>query len=144
MEIEKEVTEFVKTINRGPLKEYFPQKKEDIDWDKDKIYVEALYQGYLDACRTFEWSEKVKKDYPNEKEKRGYIEGEFKSGIACKIREYLNNSKACSFDVFHGELCENLKECFREKETNITYGQAQKIINMGNLKKNNLLTAICR
>lgn len=51
-------------------------------------------------------------------------------GIACKIREYLNNSKACSFDVFHGELCENLKECFREKETNITYGQAQKIINM--------------
>ena len=130
MEIEKEVTEFVKTINRGPLKEYFPQKKEDIDWDKDKIYVEALYQGYLDACRTFEWSEKVKKDYPNEKEKRGYIEGEFKSDIACKIREYLNNSKACSFDVFHGELCENLKECFREKETNITYGQAQKIINM--------------
>ena len=130
MEIEKEVTEFVKTINRGPLKEYFPKKKEDIDWDKDKIYVEALYQGYLDACRTFEWSEKVKKDYPNEKEKRGYIEGEFKLGIACKIREYLNNSKACSFDVFHGELCENLKECFREKETNITYGQAQKIINM--------------
>ena len=130
MEIEKEGTEFVKTINRGPLKEYFPQKKEDIDWDKDKIYVEALYQGYLDACRTFEWSEKVKKDYPNEKEKRGYIEGEFKSDIACKIREYLNNSKACSFDVFHGELCENLKECFREKETNITYGQAQKIINM--------------
>lgn len=130
MEIEKEVTEFVKTINRGPLKEYFPKKKEDIDWDKDKIYVEALYQGYLDACRTFEWSEKVKKDYPNEKEKRGYIEGQFKSGIACKIREYLNNSKAYSFDVFHGELCENLKECFREKETNITYGQAQKIINM--------------
>ena len=31
MEIEKEVTEFVKTINRGPLKEYFPKKKEDID-----------------------------------------------------------------------------------------------------------------
>ena len=27
MEIEKEVTEFVKTINRGPLKEYFPKKK---------------------------------------------------------------------------------------------------------------------
>ena len=65
MEIEKEVTEFVKTINRGPLKEYFPKKKEDIDWDKDKIYVEALYQGYLDACRTFEWTEKVKKDYLN-------------------------------------------------------------------------------
>ena len=27
MEIEKEVTEFVKTINRGPLKEYFPKEK---------------------------------------------------------------------------------------------------------------------
>ena len=37
MEIEKEVTEFVKTINRGPLKEYFPQKKEDIDWDKEQL-----------------------------------------------------------------------------------------------------------
>lgn len=129
MGIEKEVTEFVKTINRGPLKEYFPQKKEDIDWDKDKIYVEALYQGYLDACRTFEWSEKVKKDYPNEEAKRGYIEGKFESSIACKIREYLNNPKAYSFDVFHGDLCEKLKKCFQE-ETNITYGQAQKIVNM--------------
>lgn len=28
MEIEKEVTEFVKTINRGPLKEYFPKGKQ--------------------------------------------------------------------------------------------------------------------
>ena len=74
MEIEKEVTEFVKTINRGPLKEYFPKEKTEekkIDWNKDDVYVEALYQGYLDACRTFKWSEKVKKDYPNEEAKRG-------------------------------------------------------------------------
>ena len=127
MEIEKEVTEFVKNINRGPLKEYFPK---EIDWNKDDIYVEALYQGYLDACRTFKWSEKIKKDYPNEKAKRGYIKGRFKSGIAREIREYLNNSKAYSFDVFHGKLCKKLKECFLEEETNITYGQAQKIVNM--------------
>ena len=87
MEIEKEVTEFVKTINRGPFKEYFPKEKTEekkIDWNKDDVYVEALYQGYLDACRTFKWSEKVKKDYPNEEAKRRYIEGKFKSGIARK------------------------------------------------------------
>lgn len=133
MEIEKEVENFIKTINREPLKEYFPKEiieKKKIDWNEDDIYAKALYQGYLDACRTFEWSEKVKKDYPNEKEKREYIEGKFESGIACKIREYLNNPKAYSFDVFHGKLCEELKECFQEEETDITYGQAQKIVNM--------------
>ena len=133
MEIEKEVTKFVKTINRGPLKEYFPKEKTEekkIDWNKDDVYVEALYQGYLDACRTFKWSEKVKKDYPNEEAKRGYIEGKFKSGIAREIREYLNKPKAYSFDVFHGKVCKKLKECFTEKETNITYGQTQKIVNM--------------
>ena len=27
MEIEKEVTEFVKTINRGTVKRYFPKKR---------------------------------------------------------------------------------------------------------------------
>lgn len=133
MEIEKEVTEFVKTINRGPLKEYFPKEKTEekkIDWNKDDVYVEALYQGYLDACRTFKWSEKVKKDYPNEEAKRGYIEGKFKSGIAREIREYLNKPKAYPFDVFHEKVCKKLKECFPEKETNITYGQTQKIVNM--------------
>lgn len=135
MEIEKEVENFIKTINKEPLKEYFSkeiteEKEIEIEWNKDDIYVKALYQGYLDACRTFEWSEKVKRDYPNEKEKRKYIEGKFKSGIACKIREYLNNPKAYSFGVFHGELCEKLKERFQEEETNITYGQAQKIVNM--------------
>ena len=135
MEIEKEVTEFVKTINRGPLKEYFPKEKTEekkIDWNKDNVYVEALYQGYLDACRTFKWSEKVKKNYPNEKAKRGYIEGKFKSDIAREIREYLNKPKAYSysFDVFHEKVCKKLKECFPEKETNITYGQTQKIVNM--------------
>ena len=133
MEIEKEVTKFVKTINRGPLKEYFPKEKTEekkIDWNKDDVYVEALYQGYLDAFRTFKWSEKVKKDYPNEEAKRGYIEGKFKSGIAREIRKYLNKPKAYSFDVFHGKVCKKLKECFPEKETNITYGQTQKIVNM--------------
>lgn len=133
MEIEKEVAEFVKTINRGPLKEYFPKEKTEekkIDWNKDDVYVEALYQGYLDACRTFKWSEKVKKDYPNEEAKRGYIEGKFKSGIAHEIREYLNKPKAYSFDGFHEKVCKKLKECFPEKETNITYGQTQKIVNM--------------
>lgn len=133
MEIEKEVTEFVKTINRGPLKEYFPKEKTEekkIDWNKDDVYVEALYQGYLDACRTFKWSEKVKKDYPNEEAKRGYIEGKFKSGIAHEIREYLNKPKAYSLDGFHEKVCKKLKECFPEKETNITYGQTQKIVNM--------------
>ena len=28
-------------------------KEKKIDWNKDDVYVEALYQGYLDACRTF-------------------------------------------------------------------------------------------
>lgn len=61
MEIEKEVAEFVDTIKKDPFKYYFQNKEnEKVKWEEDKVYVDALYQGYLDACRTFKWEKMVR------------------------------------------------------------------------------------
>ena len=65
MEIEKEVAEFVDTIKKDPFKYYFQNKEnKKVKWEEDKVYVDALYQGYLDACRTF----KCEKDGKDNKE----------------------------------------------------------------------------
>lgn len=69
MEIEKEVAEFVDTIKKDPFKYYFQNKEnKKVKWEEDKVYVDALYQGYLDACRTFKWEKdgKDNKEYIRE------------------------------------------------------------------------------
>lgn len=70
------------------------------------------------------------KSLTNETKKREYIEKIMQDSIVCQIREYLNNPKSASFDILHETLCTNLKECFSKEKINVTYGQAQKIVNM--------------
>ena len=64
-EIEKEikdsVDDFIGTIKKEPCCEYFSDKTE-ADWECEKVYKDALYQGYLDACRTIHWSTKARED----------------------------------------------------------------------------------
>ena len=124
MEIEKEVAEFVDTIKKDPFKYYFQNKEnEKVKWEEDKVYVDALYQGYLDACRTFKWE----KDGKDNKE---YIREIFEEKeIVGEMKNYLRADKLESFDEIHKKICVNLIEKCKER-TNITYGQAQKIINM--------------
>lgn len=124
MEIEKEVAEFVDTIKKDPFKYYFQNKEnERVKWEEDKVYVDALYQGYLDACRTFKW----KKDGKDNKE---YIREIFEEKeIVGDMKNYLRADKLESFDEIHKKICVNLIEKCKER-TNMTYGQAQKIINM--------------
>ena len=68
MEIEKEVENF-KDVIRADYKKWLDEKllmKKDI-----RVYVDALYQGYLDACRTFKWSsESEVKKCKNDVDKR--------------------------------------------------------------------------
>lgn len=124
MEIEKEVAEFVDTIKKDPFKYYFQNKEnEKVKWEEDKVYVDALYQGYLDACRTFKWE----KDGKDNKE---YIREIFEEKeIVGEMKNYLRADKLESFDEIHKKICVNLIEKCKER-TNMTYGQAQKIINM--------------
>lgn len=124
MEIEKEVAEFVDTIKKDPFKYYFQNKEnERVKWEEDKVYVDALYQGYLDACRTFKWE----KDGKDNKE---YIREIFEEKeIVGDMKNYLRADKLESFDEIHKKICVNLIEKCKER-TNMTYGQAQKIINM--------------
>lgn len=123
MEIEKEIAEFVDTIKKDPFKYYFQNKKiEKVKWEEDKVYVDALYQGYLDACRTFKWE----KDGKDNKE---YICSIFeKQEIAKYMKNYLRGDTIGNFDEIHKNLCVNLIE--KCERTNMTYGQAQKIVNM--------------
>ena len=64
-EIEKEikdsVDDFIGTIKKEPCCEYFSDKTE-ADWECEKVYKDALYQGYLDACRTIHWSTKAREE----------------------------------------------------------------------------------
>ena len=124
MEIEKEIAEFVDTIKKDPFKCYFQNKgNEKVKWEEDKVYVDALYQGYLDACRTFKW-EKDGKD--NKKYIRGIFE---EKEIVGDMKNYLSVGKIESFDEIHKKICVNLIEKCEER-ISMTYGQAQKIINM--------------
>ena len=122
MNIEKEVAEFAATIKKDPFKRYV-QDRENVNWEEDQMYADALYQGYLDACRTFKW----KKDGEDNKK---YIQGIFEEKeIVEDMKEYLGGEKKENFDEIHKKLCNNfIQKC--EQRTNMTYGQAQKIINM--------------
>ena len=56
-------------LKKDPFKYYFQNKEnKKVKWEEDKVYVDALYQGYLDACRTFKWEKdgKDNKEYIRE------------------------------------------------------------------------------
>ena len=132
MEIEKEVENF-KDVIRADYKKWLDEKplmKKDI-----RVYVDALYQGYLDACRTFKWSSESKvKKCKNDVDKREKIkkicEGKKPSGCAYQIREYLTKDNSIDFNEKHVELCKSLHENFKKNGVMVSYGQAQKIVNM--------------
>ena len=74
-----------------------------------KIYVHAIWLGYLDACRTFNEQKKLKKS------------DKAIESLAKSIKRYLDND--CDFD--HDSYCKLLVDSYA-----MHYGQAQKIVNM--------------
>lgn len=137
-EIEKSINEFKKTITKDPFKQYLELKAEEIEKKKneEELYKNALYQGYLDACRTISWSENLKKAYKKDSDKRDYIFS-ILSNSAIRIKSYIEDDDLQNhnnFDDFHYYLCEELIADFQNGDSKygieITYGHAQKIINM--------------
>lgn len=126
-EIEKSVNEFKKTITKDPFKQYLDKNMAENLEDKDKqilFCADALYQGYLDACRTFQRQEKINK-IKVENEKPVETENNKLWSIADDIYKYLCDGNIDEFDEQHHNWC----KCFMEYQ-GMKYGQAQKIVNM--------------
>lgn len=149
--ISKEVESFVKTI-RGDFKIYFVEDKDkstlgDLINNKDKdmgreVIVNALYSGYLDACRTITWGQAGNR-YATDNQKKEVIkkifefngkeeEEEKNWSTVDYILECLENNSQDkdTFDKYHSIMCQKLIAGFAEENITITYGHAQKIINM--------------
>lgn len=124
--IPNEVESFIKTI-RGDFKAYF---LEDFMNNKDKkiadiaVIVDALYSGYLDACRTFHGQEKINK-IKIENEKADGTENNKLRSIAEDIYKYLCDGNKNKFNEQHDKWCQWFVDYWGMK-----YGQAQKIVNM--------------
>ena len=87
----------------------------------DDVYYYAVWQGYLDAKRTFDGVSRIGKRK----------EDAFRA-LAEKIKGYFEDTSFKDdqdyFDQKHKKMCESLITSFGDYS--ITYGQAQKIVNM--------------
>ena len=148
----EEVENFKNTIKKDPCRKYFePKESAEDDWDKEDVYMDALYQGYLDTCRTIHWNSKAneegknlsgaKKEWDKEKDKKGFSPKanpmrEPLKDVAEGLQEYFQDNKEDTnkepFNKKHTEWCKMLKTSYNRYfiEEKLTYGQAQKIINM--------------
>lgn len=107
------VNKFIQTIKKKPCNQYFDGSKE-INIEKGELYEDALYQGYIDACRTIKGASKI---------------GDNKKALsktAEKIKNYLRGGN--NFE--HSSWCEDLIKDYESIGIVITYGHAQKIVNM--------------
>ena len=113
VDCKKNIDEFKKTVVKGPFKHYLDEKTTLEKSTDIEVYCAAIYQGYLDACRTFKMNELPLMSDPYE----ATIEG-----LAHKVADYLG-TKTAIFD--HDAFCEVLVSRKR-----MSYGHAQKIVNM--------------
>ena len=103
----KFVEDFKKTITKGEFKKYLGlvlNKETSLE-----VYSAAIYQGYLDTCRTF------KGDYLERSDERIKV-------LARKLKDYLDNPNE---EFQHNDYCKVLIE-----DNRMSFGQAQKIVNM--------------
>ena len=127
----KEVENFKKII-KGKLKDYIDRDYNSMEeMDQKDVVTKALYAGYLDTCRTINWKGQT------DENRQFIVEQIFKDSVVDRIAKCMKeensgeteNEKQKNFDMMHHELCEKMIKAF-SKEIMITYGQAQKIINM--------------
>ena len=91
--------------------------------NKEDDYIAAASRAYRDLCRTIRF--KNKEDKKGIEECRAIVE----HLIAHEIKNCLPDANQEAYNKFHLELCDKIKEVYRDRYT-ITYGQAQKWVNM--------------
>lgn len=86
----------------------------------------ASNRAYRDMCRTMKFNKL--KDITDRRKLRDKVNIMFET----EIKKLTSGSKKNSddFNNWHGEVCENMKNLYEEKGIKLTYGQAQKWINM--------------
>lgn len=90
------------------------------------VYKAAANRAYRDLCRTITFRDKDNK-------KHIYYRSEIVGLIITKIQDKLfENHKPSqeTYDDFHADLCNQITEYTNEVAENLTYGQAQKWVNM--------------
>lgn len=94
--------------------------------NKEDDYIAAASRAYRDLCRTIRF--KNKEDKKGIEECRAIVE----HLIAHEIKNCLPNANQEAYNKFHLELCDKIKEVYRDRHVayTITYGQAQKWVNM--------------
>ncbi len=105
------VEKFKETIKKGGIKSYIDEGYELSTESGLDVYCAAIYQGYLDTCRTFRSGKTLNKDDERIKE------------LARLMKSYIDAPFGEKFD--HNNYCNTLIG-----EGLMTYGQAQKIVNM--------------
>lgn len=105
------VKEFKETIKKGEFREYIDENCKLSTQTKLDVYRAAIYQGYLDACRTFKAGNTL-----NKEDDRVY-------DLAKLMKSYIDASSSEKFE--HNRYCKTLIG-----DGLMTYGQAQKIVNM--------------
>ncbi len=109
----KHIDNFKNGISKGPLKK---RKNFELDIQNLDIFKEAVYQGYLDASRTFKGI----------KSKETAI-----NSLAQKIQKYfLNEYTDYKFNTLHKKWCEEFILELKNDGYIASYGKAQKVINM--------------
>lgn len=110
VEIDKDIVEFLKVAYFG----YF----------SDEISA-ASSRAYRDMSRTIRFNNLLNEDRLLLREKVTTI---FKDEILILRTSEISNQN--EFDLWHKNLCNRIIETYRDQEIKLTYGQAQKWINM--------------
>lgn len=110
---ERYIEDFKKTV-RGPFSKHLNSNEVKIVNANIGVYNDAIYQGYLDACRTFSY-DKAKITTFNDFLKN--------TDLATIMKDYMDGNENFKFN--HDSFCERLL-----KFGDMKYGQAQKIVNM--------------
>ena len=88
------------------------------------VYKAAADRAYRDLCRTIKFKDKDNKDENNK------CRNSVNELIVEKIKN-LSDANQGAYDKFHFELCEKIIEEYRKRDVaELTYGQAQKWVNM--------------
>ena len=114
---EKDVRE-----GRGPLRHYLLYNKKCVH-GRD-VYLECVYQGYLDAARRFAGIENI----PNYKSLLFDIFADIAGGICFFTKDITTERQ---YDEWHNKTCMIIIQMLNARGyAAVTYGMAQKIVNM--------------
>lgn len=109
----KYIDNFINGINKGPLKK---RQNLKLDIQDSDIFKEVVYQGYLDASRTFKGI----------KSKDTAI-----NNLAKKLHRYFSDVHINDdFNTLHKKWCKEFISDLENDGYIASYGKAQKVINM--------------